>query len=346
MPLANTITPLMSAQCAYLFVLNLLIGIFEAFVLKRLFRGGRHATWWMIAANYASAWAGMLGLAWLSERYGGQFLGPRPIERINRLAVATVSLAFVITLIIEAGFVHVATAKPQRSIRRTLLATICVNLLSYGFICLWFLSISYSLPLNARISNLADLGSLPEGSLYWVDPAGDVRVRRLSDPSSERIAGHVVLNSRTQPYQLRFVPASAEGHAQLEAAYSYLGDVPSTEPSPFVLRDAGLTRGLPEDYWDQSRFLRKSVLDLRPPAQRRTQVGFDWYRTYLDTAVPDGPRSHLHMGLASTEWRIQEPTVLPDEKIIFEWAGQILVFDPHDQRLAFIARGSCPAFLP
>ena len=59
--LADTITPAITASFGYLFILNALIGILEGWLLRRWFTGGRRAVWWMIPANYLSAWIGWTG---------------------------------------------------------------------------------------------------------------------------------------------------------------------------------------------------------------------------------------------------------------------------------------------
>lgn len=70
------------------------------------------------------------------------------------------------------------------------------------------------------------------------------------------------------------------------------------------------------------------------------------YHKFLATDVPGGARSRLSIGFGPMQWDISEPTVLPDDKVVFEWAGQIVLFDPHTRKLAFVSLGGCPAFVP
>lgn len=350
--LANTITPLMQANFVYLFVLNAVIGILEGALLKRCFHGRRRAVWWMIAANYLSAWIGLIALGWLVEPHMDAFLGSRPIERINLAATCVLAVSFVITLLVEGGMVYLATEPAKRSCGRTVLATLCVNAASYIVVCAWFLWSSYSLPLNARISAMADLGHLPRGTLYWVAADGQVMARSLDVDEPAQTAGQVMQNDFVKPYQLRVERAEDSARVQVNAQYSsirYANRVTPANlepPDPLVLADAGPAIAFPGDYWDQSHMLRKSVLDVRPPDRRQSRVSFDWYRHFLITDTPDGRHSHLCVGFATVEWRMQEPTILPDDKIVFEWAGQIVLFDPRTRRLAFVALGTCPAFVP
>jgi hypothetical protein len=355
-PLADTITPALSSSFCYLFALNAIIGILEAKLLKKWFGGGRRAVWWMILANYLSAWTGWFALIWFVDPHSHALLGPRPIERVNQLALTMVLVAFVVSVIIEAGFVYLATRRERRSPGLTLLASFTVNLASYAIVCLMFLLVSFTLPLNAKVVPLPSLGKPCDGTLYWIDPTGAVMSRRLAQEQAGKKVGQVTLNDFVQPCQLHInidEAANAE-QAQITVRYSftqYLGrPSPQTEPSPpdngIVIQDVGSSAAFPTDYWSQNSILRKSVLDLRPQQSRGTRIEFDWYRDYLDADVPGGPHSHLCIALGTENWQICSPTVLPDGKVVFEWNGQIVVFDPQTTKLAFVALGTCPAFVP
>lgn len=201
--LADTITPLIAADFVYLFIINAIIGVLEGKLIQRWFTGGRRAMWWMIAANYLSAWIGWLGLIWLVDPRVSAFLGPRPIERINLLAVVVVLISFAITVVVEAGFVHGASERAKRSLGRTLFATLCVNTISYVISCLLFLSSSFSLPFNARVRPLSSMRLLPRGTLYWVDSTGRIVARHLDTTDSGHEVGQVAQNDSVEPYQLR-----------------------------------------------------------------------------------------------------------------------------------------------
>ncbi len=348
-PLANTITSLIFANVTYLFILNAFIGILEGKLLKRWFAGQSRAVWWMIAANYLSAWIGFLALPYLTTT---ALLGPRPIERLNLFVAGMVLFSFTITILVELGFVHLATRRNARPFRHTLRATLAVNAISYLLICAWFLWISYSLPFNAHIRTLTALGPLPAGTLYWVDPTGHVIARHLDQTQPDQTIGQVVQNDFMKPSQLCISLAKDPQRVQIDTMYYTIqyANRPTPpnlhEPDPLLLADAGPSSAFQPEYWKQSRNLRKTVLDLRPEGHRPTHIQFDFYHQFLDTQVPNGPAAHLTIGWATLEWDIREPTVLPDEKIIFELAGQIVLFDPHTKNLAFVALGTCPAFIP
>lgn len=342
--LADTITAFVATDFAYLFILNAIIGWVEGKLLKRWFSGGRRAVWWMIAANYLSAWIGFMGFIWLVEPRVDGLLGSRPIERVNLLAAGMALISFVITVGVEFGFVYLAREQDKRSTGHAFWATICVNAISYLAICLFFIWSSYSLPLNAHITQLSELGSLPHGTLYWVDPTGGVISKDSNRIGPDRKIGQVVQNDRCWPYQLRIDQAANLQRVQMSVMYSGFDTFPET--GTVLVPDAGPLAAFPADYLGRNRILRKTVLDLRPEDHRATQVTFDWYRHYLNTDVPGGPNSYLSVALAIFDWQIQEPTVLPDDKIVFELNRQIVIFDPYTRKLAFVALGTCPAFVP
>jgi len=279
-------------------------------------------------------------------------LGPVPIERINCVAATYALLCFAASVVIEAPCVFAAVAKSRR--RRSLggvaLAAIGVNAISYVLIIGWFLWMSYTLPLNARVVKLSDLGAITPCTLYWIDPAGHVMARRLDrSESPHTLAAKVMKNDFVWPFQLRVERVENSDRVRLSVmcgttTYRDRPTPPGLEPpdDPLILADAGGIDAFPSDYWDQNPMLRKNAFDLRPSDRRqRSPVGFDWYRNYLEAG---GAR--LSVGLPWANWRMQEPTVLADDKIVFEWEGQIVLFDPRTHKLAYFAAGTCPAVVP
>ena len=169
--LADVIVPLLAFSIFALFILNAVIGVLEGLLLRWRFNGRKWASFgWMILGNYVSATVGLVALYCLPNQFIGALLGPRPIERVNRVAAAIVLIAFVVTVVVELGFVYLATKRANRSLWWSVVAAICVNAISYVLICALFLWLSYTLPLNAHVTTLADLGPLPRGTLYWIDP--------------------------------------------------------------------------------------------------------------------------------------------------------------------------------
>jgi len=350
--IANTITPLFTATLLYLFVINAGIGVLEGTILKYWFARRRRAVWWMVAANYVSAWAGWLALSWVIGPHFDRLLGSKPLERINLIALTTVLIALAAAIVIECPFVHFASGRPKRSLGRTLLETSVVNVISYSIICVWFVFTSFSLPLNARIKPLAELGKLPAGTLYWVSPTGDVLARSIGASDPDRVVAHIEQSDFLRPYQLRLDRPEREGPVQLNARCSIIqySDRPTPEnvrePRSPLVPNVGCVSAFPDDYWGRDHFMAMRIRDLRPAGARQVRVTFNSYFRYLDAIVPHGAHSRLTMGLVTADWELEEVTVLPDGKIIFQWGGQIVIFDPCTRKLAFVASGTCPAFVP
>lgn len=349
--LANTITPAMMGAGFYLIVFNAILGVTEGMILRRWFKGGTKAVWWMILANYLSAWIGWMGVAWLMTPHMNSLLGPRPIERVNFIVGALFLVTFAISVIVEAALVYLALQRTCRGVLRTMGGSLAVNAVSYPFIALWFLNSSYTLPLNASVVSDAELGPMPRGTLYWIDAHGLVMARALeSRDDRPREVASVMLNDFFHPYQLQVMKSG--NRVSIVPNYSGVSyrDRPAPQglepPEGPVVVDAGSAVNFPADYWEQDRMLRKTVLDLRPVERRAIRITFDWYRHYLSASVPGGRKSRLTIGWAVIDWGMSEPTVLPDDKVVLEWADQIVIFDPRTGRIAFIAPGTCPAFVP
>jgi len=344
--LADTITPFLFSTFTYLVALNALIAVLEGILLRRWFRGGDHSIRWMLLANYLSAWIGWVALVWLIAPRLDGLLGPRPIERVELLALLILSVAFAITVVVEFGVVHVATSRSRRSWKRSLLATISVNLVSYLLISLWFCWTSFTLPFNVKVRPLADLKPIPNGTLYWIDPVGNLMAENLSREGLPKRMGNIEINDQLEPWQLRLEEGNNSNSVDMRVRYSFrgTGNDDSGLDNSIVLPNVVSADAFPPDYWE-NRPDRKKAADLRT-GDRSVQVVFDWYRHVMGTTVPNGPTTHLCVGLATFDWMIEEPTILPDDKIVFEWGGQIVLLDPHMRKLAFIAMGTCPCFVP
>ena len=131
---ANAGTPLMWATLLHLFIGNLLIGVFEGYILGAVFKlpMGRCIRE-LIEANYVSMWlGGLLLLGCLSS------LIPVDLSSGRWIYPGLILLSFIVTLLIEYPFVLSAFKDVQGRRKLALKGTLLTQSLSYIILFGWY----------------------------------------------------------------------------------------------------------------------------------------------------------------------------------------------------------------
>ncbi len=103
---ANAGTPMMWASMLHLTLGNLVIGLLEGALLARIYkRNSAQTSGRMIAANYVSAFCGLLYLGFLNGRLYN-LLVDKPLLHIPWFMLGSLVVAFAITVVVEWPFVH------------------------------------------------------------------------------------------------------------------------------------------------------------------------------------------------------------------------------------------------
>ncbi|MFT4176493.1 MAG: hypothetical protein QM627_07535 [Luteolibacter sp.] len=131
---ANAGTPLMWASILHLVFGNTIIGVIEGMLLAWIFKCSKWKSMLiLIAANYASAWAG----GYLVTSYLAS-LPDITIQTIRFWFLVFVLIAFAVTLLIEFPFFWFALRSRERSLRRALVATPVIHGISYMLLLGWY----------------------------------------------------------------------------------------------------------------------------------------------------------------------------------------------------------------
>ena len=165
---ANAGTALMWHTAFHLFIGNVVIGLLEGALLAWLWKAPfTRAVFLMIAANFASFLVGFVGMNVLGVG------GPGPIERLPLIFVGTLAVAWLLTVLVEAPFVRWSLPAERRTLRRTVLASLVLQTLTYGLLVLYYLSVSSaSLVWRWEVVAPAEI-SLPAGvGIYYVHADG------------------------------------------------------------------------------------------------------------------------------------------------------------------------------
>lgn len=135
--LADAGTPLVWGTAFHLFLGNALLGVLEAWLLARVFGlSAKRCAWWLVVANYLSAWCGMMLMGFLFGRYATDIYSGLWMTWL------LVAGTYVLTLIIEWPFVAACFRGTQRWFTASVKGSLLVQSASY--ICLfggyWLLS--------------------------------------------------------------------------------------------------------------------------------------------------------------------------------------------------------------
>jgi hypothetical protein len=184
--LANAGSTFLWASIAHLMLGNLLIGVVEGLVLRFAFQARWRAIPILILANYVSAWAGLLVLSEAGPWIGDLVMGAEPLYHVVRGTVATVAVAFALTVALEWPFVAWAFPPGARGWRKALPASLAVQAVSYAALIPYYAAFS-SQPWTADPAVLAG-PSVPAGSVYYQGLDGEPRIVRLDGTGDRALA--------------------------------------------------------------------------------------------------------------------------------------------------------------
>jgi hypothetical protein len=161
---ADAGTPLLWATAFHLIVGNALVGLFEAYLLKRFFAlPQQRCTSWMILANYVSAWIGCLLLpGWYAK-------DSVTINNGYSLFWILALISYCLTLVIEWPFVALCFRGTPGWLKRSLKGSLLVQSASYALLFggFWLLS-GTSLYTRFQVVPPSELPLSPALSIYYI----------------------------------------------------------------------------------------------------------------------------------------------------------------------------------
>jgi hypothetical protein len=169
---ADAGTPLMWAGMLHLFIGNALIGIGEGLALAWLFDlGRRRCIFYMIPANYFSAWAGGLFLTTAITHSL-----PFDLYGAWRWLWVMVGVTYLMTLILEWPFVFICVRREPERFKKSLWGNLFVQSLSYLLIFGWYgLASNTSLYTSMNVVRPAEISVPDRGIMLFISGTnGDV----------------------------------------------------------------------------------------------------------------------------------------------------------------------------
>jgi hypothetical protein len=182
---ANAGTPLMWAAMLHLVFGNAIIGIGEGLLIAWVFKLHKGVCILaMLAANYFSAWIG----GWFLN---SQITAHLPLHLYSawHWIWAMALFTFLLTLILEWPFVLFCFRKEPNRLKRSGLANLLVNSLSYVVLFGWYWSASgVTLYTKTNVVPLSEINLPKQGWIYFISETNTVRRLDLSSQQAETIS--------------------------------------------------------------------------------------------------------------------------------------------------------------
>jgi len=335
---ANAGTALMWATIFHLFVGNALIGIFEGFVIAKLFRlKFSKSIGFFILANYFSAWTGIFVL-------GSGITGHLHLDlyNIRMWLVIFVLVAYIFTIVIEWPFIALCFRGTAGWLRNSIWSTILAQTLSYLLLIGWYwMSSGTSLLINTNIVQPSEM-RLPEKVLvYYISSKdGNVYLRHLSKEDDQKV---FTLNSSNKNDRL-FARAS-ENDSQQSEIVARLETRDRRKPSFIVVQSSLPDIVVREKGGRDTQFNFGNIPLLDASESNAWEVSTRFWAAEGLHGINRITREKFHFSLETpfASWSVRNAVLLPDHKVLFQLGeNQICLLELDTHRIALITKGRGP----
>ena len=333
----------MWATVGHLVFGNAIIGGVEGVILSRLFKCPRQrAIPILIAANYASAWAGGYLVTGVLPT-----LPDLTIENLRLWFAIFVATAFVITLLIELPFFWFALRPRENPLRRSLVATPLIHGISYTLLlgCYWMMS-GTSMMTRLEVVPVNELKLSKPYSLYFITSDGEQVARiNLEEPYSQEVVSPISAHNRNDRL---FVRHGNDSDFDL-----------------FARVDSG-NRGPEKEVLIEDSFSDRATVDWRMSEKRQEKPEGTWFNFGPVPSIPtdsnwafqtgfwpvegirgknesSGDRFRYSLETPFAAWPVRNAIQLAGDYVVFQLGrDQICLFHPETKKLALVARGKGP----
>ena len=358
--LANAGTPLVWGMFSHLVIGNILIGILEANLLKKLNGNkGWHAVAWMILANYVSAFSGFYFLV-ASHNWVQTWT-------LNTLKVNALMLAvglWLVTAVLELPFVWLAMGKDNRNWCKALKCSFIMQSVSYILLILWYMFCGNNSLLTCRIVEPGEI-ELPNDSCIYYIGADDNKVYKWhsAKQTSEIVSEQTLTGEYVRLFALQKTPDDVKadlvavqfgGNAQQTLILPQFADAAKVilEPSVDMIynfsRFYRFSRTLGDAKQSNCRFEAPPHYSDRGLSllsrHRKGEKDTDYYNKpdRYGFNRSEWKREKRVLALASplAVWSINNPIQFSNDIVLIEMSyRQLCLFDYRTRRIALLARG-------
>lgn len=335
---ANVGTPLMWVTAFQLFVGNALIGILEGSLLAWIYRiPTSRSIPLMILANYFSVWVGWV---WLSEFAQNQH--DLTLYNVQRFLWGMIAAAYVVTLWLEWPFVAISIWGKGHDLRRSCVASLLVQSVSYVLLFGWFGMASVNSLLTDVTLVPAEQTPLPPSvRIYYIaNEDGDVYAR---EPSAGRIEKVFDLDSTDLSDCLWFVESERTPGFQELVALQESGDFndPKIVRTGVIVANANCPKG---EYNRQRDPSYSSGQAARLGDAKNSPWSFVAGFWSLQGLSGENSKTGEHLRCALevpfVQWRVVHAILLPTDKVLFQLGRrQTCLLDPETRKLSVLCLG-------
>ncbi|WP_309400366.1 hypothetical protein [Cerasicoccus maritimus] len=340
---ANAGTPLMWASMAHLVLGNALIGLGEGLLLAILFGGSKlRSILLLVAANYASAWAG----GFLFAKHLPSWTDIT-ILNIQSWIVAFVILAFLITLLLEFPFVWFALRRSERKLSQTVMATIVVNIISYIALVGWYwMASGTTLLSDLEVVSFDDMAISEPCDLYFISLEGDQVFRLdIKKPGTVEVVAEVEAHGLSDRLFARTRERSGfdllvhcdQGESGGEKELIVLENFSALAPVEWRMAEGHSETA--SNTW----FNFGAVPSISQSNVWEYYTGFWSIEGLNGNNLVTGEKVHFSLELPFAAWPIRNATQLEGDYVVAQIGeNQICLIHPPSKRIALIARGKGP----
>ena len=337
---ANAGTPLLIFPVLHLLFGNLVIGVAEGLLIGFVFRVRKGpAVFWLVLANYLTAWLGFLALHAFGEDPLG--VGRLSIYDVQKGVWGMMALAYAFTLVAEWPFVAAALCKRKHWFRESLLGSVAAQTLTYLGMIYVYGGLSQGWD-SSRVALVAPEEARPPcgAILYYVaDRDGDVYRRRLDSGAEQKIADTNIAD-RWVTTVLESSTDTGGWKLRLSTRHGDNRDIPRNAMIPSARFPDSATEeaaAQPPPYAGVAR------LGSAKNRRWRLRTGF-WPSEGIEVWQEGAERSsRLAYANPFVRWHVSNATLLPGDKLIFQLGEhQICLLDLNRRTLARLAHGRGP----
>ena len=339
---ANAGTPLMWASVIHLVFGNAFIGLIEGILLSWIFKRPKwKSILILIAANYASAWAGSY-LTFISLNP----LADITIENLRLWFLVFVIIAFLITLLIESPFFWFALGSQKRTIQRVAKATLLIHGISYTVLLGWYwMPSGTTMMTQLEVVPASDLLPTEPYALFYISPEGNQvlqsnllgskRMILCDVPSHHKNDRLFVRKNMTDCCDLLIHLETDEMGGDREELIA-----PGfSKLAPIERRSAEGNLEKPEG----TSFNFGPVPSLASKSDWEFRTGFWPIEGIRGENEKEGAEFHFSLEIPFVAWEVRNAIHIEGDRIVFQLGdNQICILAPESRRIALITRGKGP----
>lgn len=331
---ANAGTPLMWAAMLHLVFGNAIIGIGEGLLIAWVFKLHKGVcVLAMLAANYFSAWIG----GWFLN---SQITAHLPLHLYSawHWIWAMALFTFLLTLILEWPFVLFCFRKEPNRLKRSGLANLLVNSLSYVVLFGWYWSASgVTLYTKVNVVPLLEINLPKQGWVYFISETNTVRRLDLSSQQAEVVSK---LSGSDQDERLLVKQSTVETNNW---------DIIASSNTNAVCSNLPVTAGLAErdenasDRVNGTWFNFGNATMLAKNSDWIFQTGFWSIEGFRGKNQKTGEAIRFSLETPFVNWIARNATHLPGDFVVFQLGeNQICLFETATKKIALLTMGHGP----